>query len=265
VSDGAQSTRRWLSRVREVRDREVRVRDRVCYVEGIRQVLSALETGHRLEALLVDPDRLRSEVAREAIERGASQIENRVTLSTSEFERISSRDNPVGIAAIVRWNPGSLDALAPARDGLYLIADDVRDPGNLGTLIRTTDAAGGGAVIVRGGVDPGHPSALRASLGTTFELPIVSVTSIDDVFAWAGRNGVQTIATSAGAARDLWSLTPTFPAAILVGNEGSGLPREMTARCDALVSIPMYGTATSLNVSVAAGIVLFEMARRQRE
>lgn len=264
MSDRAQSNRRWLARAREVRDRDVRLRDGICYVEGIRQVLSALETGHRLEALFVDPGRLRSEVARKAIERCASQIESQVTLSAAEFERMSSRENPVGIAAIVRWSPGSLDALTPRRDGLYLIADDVRDPGNLGTLIRTTDAAGGSALIVRGGVDPGHPNVMRASLGTTFELPIVAATSIDDVFAWTGLHGVQTIATSAGATRDLWSITPAFPVAILVGNEGTGLPRETAERCDDLVSIPMFGTATSLNVSVAAGIVLFELARRQR-
>ncbi|HUG16798.1 MAG TPA: RNA methyltransferase, partial [Thermomicrobiales bacterium] len=216
----------------------------------------------RLEAVIIDPTRLRSDVAKETIAGASDLIEHYVTLTASEFERISSRDNPVGIAAIVRWRPLSLESLLPEADGLYLVADDVRDPGNLGTLIRATDAAGGAAVIVRGGAGPSHPGALRASLGTTFELPVAVAGTIDDVFTWAVQRGVQTIATSARASVDLWDFDERFPLAILVGNEGEGLPDETTRRCDACVRIPMRGTATSLNVSVAAGIVLFELARR---
>jgi RNA methyltransferase, TrmH family len=264
VSSGHRSNRSWLARVRELRSREIRERDGVCYVEGIRQVVTAIETGHQFEAVFVDPSQLRSDVAHGAIRRAGAQFDAYVALSSAEFERMSSRDNPVGIAAIVHWRPAELDTLTPARDSLYLIADDVRDPGNLGTLIRAADAAGGAAVIVRGGTDPGHPGALRASLGTTFQMPVVTATSIDDIFRWALRHGVQTIATSAHASVDLWDMTPEYPVAVLVGNEGEGLPEATAGRCDARVRIPMYGTATSLNVSVAAGIVLFDLARRLR-
>jgi TrmH family RNA methyltransferase len=262
VSDQPRSSRRWLERVRALRDRATREQDGACYVEGIRQVLSAQEGGHRLEAVLVDPSRLKSEVAWEAVTAARADGAEYVTLTTREFERISSRDNPVGIAAIVRWSAQTLTELTPDVSGLYLVADDVRDPGNLGTLIRTLDAAGGQAVIVLNGTDPSHPNALRASLGTTFRIPIYRAASHDELFDWTARHRIATIATSAKATHGLWEMPVRLPAAVLVGNEGDGLATETVARCDLRVAIPMLGTATSLNVSVAAGVALYEVRRK---
>jgi TrmH family RNA methyltransferase len=262
VSDQPRSSRRWLERVRTLRDRATREQESACYVEGIRQVLSAQEGGHRLEAVLVDPSRLKSEVAWEAIAAARSGGAEYVTLTTREFERISSRDNPVGIAAIVGWSARPLAELTPDAEGLYLVADDVRDPGNLGTLIRTLDAAGGQAVIVLNGTDPSHPNALRASLGTTFRVPVYRAESHDELFDWTARYRIETIATSARATHGLWEMPIRMPVAVLVGNEGDGLAAETVARCDLRVAIPMLGTATSLNVSVAAGVVLYEVRRK---
>ncbi|HEX5166953.1 MAG TPA: RNA methyltransferase [Thermomicrobiales bacterium] len=262
MSDQPRSNRRWLDRVRGLRDRATREREGVCYVEGIRQVLSAQEGGHRLEAVLVDPVRLKSEVAWQAVTAARAAGAEYVALTTREFERISSRDNPVGIAAIVSWAVGDLDSLTAVPDGLYLIADDVRDPGNLGTLIRTLDAAGGQAVVVLAGTDPSHPNALRASLGTTFRVPVYRAASHEELFVWTAQHGVTTIATSAKSDHGLWQMPVRFPAAVLVGNEGDGLAAETVARCDLPVAIPMLGTATSLNVSVAAGVVLYEVRRK---
>jgi TrmH family RNA methyltransferase len=158
-----------------------------------------------------------------------------------------------------------LEELAPAPDGLYLVADDVRDPGNLGTLIRTLDAAGGQAVVVHAGTDPTHSNALRASLGTTFRVPVYRAATLDVLFAWSARHGVTTLATSAKADHALWEMPVQLPIAVLVGNEGEGLAAETVARCDTRVAIPMLGTATSLNVSVAAGVVLYEVRRQVSE
>jgi TrmH family RNA methyltransferase len=262
VNPSGRGNRAWLERARTLqRDRAAREREGVCFVEGIRQVVSALEAGHELEALLVDPARLRSEVGwaavAEAQERGAAYV----TLKPEEMARISSRDNPVGIAALVRWAPQALRELKPRADGLYLVTDDVRDPGNLGTLARALDAAGGAALIVHGGTDPAHPTALRAALGTLFELPVYHAPTLDAVFDWTRNHAVTTVATSAHADTDLWGALPALPLAVIVGNEGEGLTPETVARCELRVRIPMYGSATSLNVSVAAGIILFEARR----
>lgn len=256
------SNKQWIERARRLqRDRAARERAGACVVEGIRQVVSAIEGGCPIDAVLVDPARLRSDVAWAAVAdaqaRGAAYVE----LKPTEFERVSTRDHPVGLAVIVRWAPRSIEELKVSPDGLYLVADDVRDPGNLGTLLRTLDAAGGAALITHAGTDTAHPTALRAALGTTFLLPTHVAPSLDAAFNWAARSGVTTLATSAHATPLLWELRPRFPLAVFVGNEGEGLAAETIARCDMQVGIPMFGSATSLNVSVAAGVILFEARR----
>lgn len=259
----SRATARELRYVRGLRERSERSARGLCFVEGIRQVVSAVEGGHAIEAVYVDETRLQSSVGLEAIERAVRGGARHVVLTTAEFERISSRDNPVGLAAVVHWQPRPLATFHPPAQGLILATDNVRDPGNLGTLIRTADAAGCAAVIVHGGVDPAHPTALRASLGTTFLATVVDAPTLDACFDWASRHQIPVLATTARNAQPLWELGPVRSAVVLVGNEGVGLGEETIARADLRVTIPMFGSATSLNVSVAAGIVLFELARRR--
>ena len=137
MDDASRSNRFWIRRVRSLRDGPLREREGVCYVEGIRQVLAAREGGHSFEALLIDPQRLRSTAAWRAVTDLRSTDTPIVELSTTEFERISARDNPVGIAAIVRWKPGSLADLTPDPHGVFVVTVDLSDAGNLGTLMRT--------------------------------------------------------------------------------------------------------------------------------
>lgn len=252
------SSREWVQRVRMVQKRAVRKEEGVCFVEGIRQVIAAREGGWPLEVLLVDPARLRSDVAWQEIDRIAAPV---VELSTRDFERISSRDNPTGIAAIVKWRPLDIDLL-PANGNLYVVTDEISDAGNLGTLMRTCDAFGVAGLIVHGGVDPAHQTCLRSSLGTAFRLPVASVETLDDAFRWCAALGIKTVATSARAEASLpHSGIGSETAAIVLGNEGRGLAPETIARCDTTIRIPMAGTATSLNVGVAAGILLYEATR----
>lgn len=253
------TNREWVHRVRMVQKRAFRQEYGVCFVEGIRQVIAAREGGWPLEVLLIDPSRLRSDVAWQEIGRGDAPV---VELSPRDFERISSRDNPTGIAAIVAWYPTSIDRL-PATGKLYVICDNVADAGNLGTLMRTCDAFGVAGLIVCGGADPSHPASLRSSLGTAFRLPIAAVESLDEAFDWCHDNSIMTVATSARAATPLHhSGLGASSAAILLGNEGRGLETKTIERCDTTIRISMAGTATSLNVGVAAGIMLYEATRQ---
>lgn len=262
MSEGPQQERNWARRARALRDRKTRLEDGVTYVEGIRQVIAAAEGGHGFEAILVDPTRLRSEVAWDFISRQQAVDVPVAQLKPADFERISSRDNPVGLAAIVKWQPADLRTAEPRPDGLYLAIDDVRDPGNLGTLIRTADSLGADGVIIHAGTDPGHPTAVRASLGTLFRLPIYSAPTLNELFYWTSSNGIAVVGTTAKGSQALWDAPVPVPVVVLVGNEGEGLSEETIERCDVRVAIPMSGTASSLNVSVAAGIILYELRRR---
>lgn len=256
--------RNWPRRVRALNDRRTRLEQRSVFVEGIRQVIAAHEGGHGFEAILVDPTRLRSDVAWEFIGEMQALGEPVVNLGREDFDRLSTRENPVGLAAVVRWAATDLRYVDAAPDGLYLAADNVRDPGNLGTMIRTVDAMGSAGLITHSGTDAGHPTAIRASLGSVFQVPVLYAPTHSELFYWASRSGIAVIGTSANADLDIVDAPISLPAIILVGNEGEGLAEETLDRCDLTVRIPMAGSASSLNVSVAAGIILYEIQRRLR-
>jgi TrmH family RNA methyltransferase len=172
---------------------------------------------------------------------------------------MAEKDNPQGILAVVRQPDRSLDQLNPHNFiwGVGLIA--AQDPGNLGTILRTIDAVGAsGLIIMDTSVDPYHPSAVRASMGTIFWYPPV-ITSFKAFISWSRTHGYQLYGTSAHAESDYRTAAYRLPGILLLGSERQGLTTEQAEVCDQLVSIPMRGRGTSLNVSIAAGVMLYAM------
>ena len=256
------SERRWVARVRALAEPRARRAERACFVEGIRAVLAAEEAGLPVEAVLLCPESLRSAAAWEAVARLERHGVPRVDLPARRFAQLSDMDNPVGLAAVVGWAPATLDALAPPPGALVVIAEDVGDAGNLGTLLRTADGAGAAAVVVAGsGADPTHRRCLRASLGTAFHLPVALAGDGPQAVRWARARGMAAVATSARAAHVHWGVDYRPPLALVVGSEERGLRPETAAACDLAVRIPMWGTASSLNVAVATGVLLYEVRR----
>lgn len=259
-----QELRQWETRVRRLATRRYREQEGVCYAEGIRPVLDALENGVSIEALLICPELLRSDVALRMVAEQRVLGTPVVEFSRASFERFSDRDNPMGLAAIVRWAPLALDALPAGSDALLVMAEDMRDPGNLGTLLRTMDAIGGtGVVVVGSSTDPTHPRCLKASMGTIFRVPLARAASVEVFLQWTQARGIWTVATTARRGESFWSLGYRRPLALLLGNEGEGLRQETMQMADAVARIPMWGTTSSLNVSVAAGVLLYEIRRRE--
>jgi TrmH family RNA methyltransferase len=257
---------RWEARARRLaQQRHYREQEGACLVEGIRPVLDAIEAGVPLEALLICPELLHSEVALRAVDEQRQAGILVVECSRASFERLSERDNPMGLAAIARWAPLRLESVPVGSQTLLMVAEDLRDPGNLGTLLRTMDAVGGsGVVLVGASTDPTHPRCLKASLGTLFRVLVASAPRMEDVLTWAKERQVWTLATTARRGPSFWSLEYQRPLAVLLGNEGAGLRPETISTADAVARIPMWGTATSLNISVAASVLLYEI-RRQEE
>jgi TrmH family RNA methyltransferase len=258
-------TRQWETRVRRLAMRRYREQEGACYVEGIRPVLDAIESRVDLEALLICPELLHSEVALRMVHEQQATGTPLVEFSRANFERFSDRENPMGLAAIVRWAPLALAELPTGPEALLVMAEDLRDPGNLGTLLRTMDAVGGGGVVVVGAsTDPTHPRCLKASMGTVFRVPLARAASVEDFLHWAQERQIWTIATTARRGPSFWSLAYRRPLALLLGNEGEGLRPETIQMADTVARIPMWGTASSLNISVAASVLLYEI-RRQEE
>ena len=258
-----------VKRVRLLADRKHRRRAGAFVVEGTQLVWQAVEAGADVEILLVAPGLLgRSAAARRLTAMIAGQEERGVRvarLSDEVFTRISGREGPSGLAAIVRGRLAGLAGLAAGPAAVFVALHSIGNPGNLGTIIRTANAAGAaGVVLVGQTTDPFDPAAVTASMGALFTLPVAHAATPAEFFGWAAAAGVTVVTTSARAGQIFWDASYPRPLALLLGAEGAGLPSEVLARGDRQVQIPMSGTAESLNLAVAAGLLLYEVNRQAR-
>jgi RNA methyltransferase, TrmH family len=251
-----------IRRVRRLGDRRHRRREGAFVVRGVQPVWQAVEAGADIEVLIVAPELLREPAAGMVAEQEARGVS--VAKLTGElFERIGDRDGPAGLAAIVRKRTGGLADLAVRQDSVFVALHEVANPGNLGTIIRTADAAGAAGVILVGpSTDPFDPVAVKASMGAVFSVPVAAEPAPGAFLRWCGDRGVAVAVTSGSGSGSLWDVVLPRPLAILLGSEGAGLPDELLAAGDLRLRIPMTGTAESLNLAVAAGILLYEAHRQ---
>lgn len=227
--------------------------------EGARTLIEAEENGADIVVLAHHVDaaaeaavaRLRKAV----IARGGLVLE----VDRASLEKISKRENPQAVVGVVRQRWVELAELTAGPRTLLL--EQVRDPGNLGTILRTADALGARAVILAGDcTDPYGLDAVRASMGSVFAVDLVRA-QVDAAVAWARAAGAHLVGTHLDAAADIRALRWRSPAVIAMGNEQQGLSAELAAACDVRVRIPMAGRADSLNLAVATAITLFESVR----
>jgi TrmH family RNA methyltransferase len=252
-----------LKRIRKLRQRKHRVAEGALFVEGIAPVWQAVESGAHVEVVVVAPDLLTSDRAAElvaSLERGGATV---ARVAAEAFGSIADRENPSGLGAIVGVPVRSLEDVVIEETALVVALHEVGNPGNLGTIVRTADAAGAAGVVVAGAsADPWHPSSVKASMGTVFATPVVPADP-DDVLGWARGHGLGIVATSAKGTVDHRDATYPERCLLLFGSEGSGLPPELLAASDQTVRIPQRGAASSLNLAVAAGILIYEASRRR--
>lgn len=254
-------------RIRLLADRRHRRREGAFVVEGMQPVWQAVEAGADVETLVVAPELLdRSPGGARAAAMVADQQARGVPVArlTAElFTRLSTREGPSGLAAIVRARTAGLTSVRVTPGALFVALHEVGNPGNLGTIIRTAGAAGAAGVVLLGAsTDPFDPVAVKASMGALFSVPVAHETEPDAFFRWAAGAGITVVTTSGRAAASFWDTRYPRPAVFLLGAEGPGLPAELLARGDRQVRIPMTGTAESLNLAVAAGLLLYEAQRQ---
>ncbi len=232
-----------------------------CVVEGIFHVgeaLAAAELGRAVvEYLLYAPERLISAFGRDLIGRATAAGIPVHETAADVLAAVADKDNPQGILAVARPRRYRLDELDAAACPWPVALVAPQDPGNVGATLRTIDAVGAsGLLLLDGGVDALHPAAVRASMGAVFHKPIVSA-AFDDFLAWARAGGYRLIATSARGRGDYRAAGFAPPLVLLLGSEREGLSAAQIAACDELVRLPMHGRITSLNLAVAAGVLLY--------
>src|SRR5256884_1459413 len=250
------------STVRDLQRRKARGRRGLAVVEGVRLVEEALAAGLEFKGAVVSPELARTTRGQTLAAELASHAVAIEEVGARAFGDLAGTETPQGILAIVTprvW------ALTEVRDGPLLVVDGVQDPGNVGTLIRTAHALGASAsLLLRGSADPMNPKALRAAMGATFRHPVVQ---LDDApfITWARTHDVTLWAAAADGVPLPRAIdgknTRKESIAVIVGNEGAGIRPQLNAVAAQRVAIPLARGAESLNVAVAAGILLYEVLR----
>lgn len=251
-----------LKRLRSLREKKYRAREGLFLAEGLRVCTEALEAGWIPRILLFSQGKGDHPLVRR-LEQATLAVGGQVIETSPELlSGVTGKDNPQAVAAAYEPRRQTLADLVPGPR--TLVAERLRDPGNLGTLLRACDATGTGALILLDdSADPTSVEAVRASMGAFFTVPCVPATT-PELLAWKARHGaVMTGAALDCRAVDYRAVPYEAPALLLVGNEAQGIPEELKAACAQLVIMPMRGKADSLNVAMAGTLLLYEALHRQ--
>lgn len=254
-----------IKQIRSLRNRHEREQTGLFFIEGIRIVVEAAQAGARIETLVVAPELLKSQIGQETVRQEQARGGPVLEVSAQVFKSLSVKEGPQGIGAVLheRWEP--LDEVRLTNDLCWVALDAAQDPGNIGTILRTNDAVGGTGIMLLGNcADPYDPSALRASMGAIFSQRLVKA-SFADFARWKERHHYTVVGTSDSARLDYRAAHYHTPLVLLMGSERQGLSAEQQAMCDQMVCIPMAGRSDSLNLSVATGIVLYEIFYQGRQ
>lgn len=231
--------------------------------EGLKLVTDALQKKWRIQDIIYgksfsDQDAI-AQAAAKVRAAGGSVLE----VSNQVLEKISRKDNPQMVLGVFEQKFEALQYVRPKDGQLWVALDRVRDPGNLGTILRTADCVGAKGVILVGDcTDPYSIEAVRASMGSIFHMPLVKA-SEGEFLQWKERSSASVVGTHLAGAVDYRTVDYSGVNVVLMGNEQQGLTDSLAAACNQLALIPMAGQADSLNVAVSTGVVLFEARRAE--
>lgn len=248
--------------LRALRDKKHRKAAGQFLAEGLRLLTDARECGHLPEVLVMaegrDPHPLLSQLEADVIAAGGEVIET----SADILSKITGKDNPQAVCGVFAEFDTSLAALDRSRTKIWLVAQALRDPGNLGTMLRTGDAIGaGGLILIDDCADPFSAEAVRASMGAVFTQQIAQA-RWEEFLPWLRGDTGQLVAASLRDAVPYRGAPYAAPCFIMVGNESRGLPADYEAACDLRVTMPMKGRADSLNAAVAGAVLGYEVLDR---
>lgn len=254
-----------IKEIRKLRDRKERQATDLFYVEGLRIVGEAIQQKAQIETLIIAPELLVSDfgqkLAQEYSDHGGQLLE----VSEQVFQSFSLKEGPQGIAAVLTQKWTDLQEVPVQADDCWVVLDSVADPGNLGTILRTSDSTGCcGVILLDQSTDPYDPSCIRASMGALFSQKLVKA-DFAEFSLWKQKSGIQVVGTSDKAQQNYHTFSYPRNLALLMGSERQGLQPKHLAVCDAVVRIPMVGISDSLNLAVATAVVLYEVFNQKQE
>lgn len=254
-----------VKRLRSLDDRKGRRAEGLFLAEGLRVIAEAVAAGHAPAVLLLTAGAAAHPLGAAAIEACAGGGGEAATVPREILGKVTGKDNPAGAAAAFPVPDTALARIDRSASFAWIVAEGLKDPGNLGTMLRTADATGaGGVLLLDNSCDPFSVEAVRASMGAVFTRTIAQAT-FAEFLAWLRAGPGQLVgAVLAPDAEDYQAVRYAEPAFLLMGNEQSGLPPAYAAACDHRVIIPMAGKADSLNVAVATAVLLYEVVNQRR-
>ncbi len=253
-----------VKQIRSLAHRQEREHTKLFFIEGIRIVAEAIQLHAEIQTLVYAPTLLKSQFGIELVQQQQQQGTPCLEVSADVFRSLSVKDGPQGIGAVLHQRWEQLEHVR-VQEGLCWIAlDAAQDSGNIGTILRTSDAVGCAGLLLLGQcADPYDSGALRASMGAIFSQRLVKA-SFTEFAQWKHKHSLPVVGTSDSAAIDYRQATFQRPLVLLMGSEREGLSPEQQAVCDTMVKIPMVGRSDSLNLAVATGVVLYEIFYQTR-
>ena len=251
----------------KLRDRSDRDKTGQFIIEGYRELLRAVDSNYPIESLFICPELFLGSNETALIARIKSQGAQIYPCNENVFRKISYRDRPDGLLALAPQKHLSLKDLEKhikkSKNPFLVVAESIEKPGNLGTILRSSDAVGlDGLIVCDRCTDIFNPNVVRASVGTLFSVPVVE-SSGKETLEWLKQQGISILAATPSATQEFTQVDMTVPLAIALGTEQIGLSKLWMENADIQVRIPMRGIADSLNVAMAATLLLYE-ALRQR-
>jgi TrmH family RNA methyltransferase len=246
-----------VKRLRSLREKKARRSEQLFLAEGLRIIAEARDSGQLPEIIAFSAEGARHPLAAEIIAATEAAGGEAIETTPEILSKMSGKDNPQMLLAAYRQPETGLDRIDRSAAPLWIVTQSLRDPGNIGTILRTGDAVGaGGLILIDDCADAFSVEAVRASMGAIFTQRLAAA-RWEEFVAWLRSGAGQLVGTSLKASSDYLEASYEQPCFLLIGNEQQGLPEAYEAECDSLVKIPMAGRADSLNAAVAAAVMAF--------
>ena len=248
-----------VKRLRSLRDKKARKEEGMFLAEGLRIITEARDSGMLPEIIMFSAEGARHPLASEIIAATEAAGGDAIETTADILSKTSGKDNPQMLVAAYPQPPTDLFAIDRSSAPLWFVCQALRDPGNIGTILRTGDAVGaGGLILIDDSADPFSVEAVRASMGAVFTQQVAKA-PWQEFLAWLRSEPSQLVGTSLNTNQDYLAAEYRLPCFLLIGNEQQGLPEAYEKECDMLVKIPMAGRADSLNAAVAAAVMAFQV------
>lgn len=243
--------------LRSLRDKKARRAEGLFLAEGLRILAEARDSGRLPEIIAFSSEGANHPLAAEIIAETEASGGDAIVTTPDILSKMSGKDNPQMLIGAYRQGDSAIERIDRQQAPLWIVAQALRDPGNIGTILRTGDAVGaGGLILVDDCADPFSVEAVRASMGALFTQQVATA-RWGEFISWLRSGDGQLVGTSLKASNDYLDASYRQPCFLLIGNEQQGLPAEYEAECDLLVKIPMAGRADSLNAAIAAAVMAF--------